>query len=48
MTILNPHIYGELIYNKAGKNLQQREDVSSVRVLEKLDSYTSENGVRPL
>ena len=34
-----PHIYGQLICEKGGKNIQLRKKVSSSVVLEKLDSY---------
>ena len=36
---INPHTYGQLIYNKGGKNIQWRKTVSLISVLGKLESY---------
>jgi hypothetical protein len=36
---LNPHIYGQLIFNKGAQNIQWDRTVSSVKDAEKLDIH---------
>ena len=44
---MDPQMYGQLIFNKAGKNIQKRQSLHQM-VLEKLDSTMKKNETEPL
>ena len=45
---INTLLYGQLLYDKGGKNIQCRKDLFNKWVLVKLDSYMQKNETGPL
>ena len=45
---INPHTYGQLIFNQGGKNIQWEKTVSSASGVGKMHSYMQINEIRTL
>ena len=45
---MDPQIYGQWIFNKAGKSIQWKNDSLLAKVLGELDSNMQKNETRPL
>ena len=45
---INPHLYGQLIYSKGGKNIQSVKTVSSISGLQTTEEINAKNDIESL